>query len=196
MNPLFFLTSASPRRHKILTALGVEFTVLLPDCVEIHDNTDAVRTVSVNALAKHRACAKANPEAWILAADTIVAFEGHCLGKPTSPEDARRMLLSFAGKQQNVFTAVAMSTPCHEADLRIVASSVSFRNYGLETVEAYLEKAKTLDRAGAYDIDTFGDTLIASHTGSYTNIMGLPSETVQDWLLANAYPLLKKEMTS
>ncbi len=195
MTSSFIAATASLRRHKILAALGVEFSIFLPECAEIHDDTDAVRTATVNALAKHRACAKANPDAWILAADTVVAFEGRCLGKPTSPEDARRMLLLFAGKQQNVFTAVAMSTPCHEADLRIVASSVSFRNYDLETVEAYLEKAKTFDRAGAYDIDTFGDMLIASHTGSYTNIMGLPSETVQDWLLANAYPLLKKEMT-
>ncbi len=193
MTSPFFACTASPRRHKILTALGVEFSVFLPDCVEIHDDADAVRTVTVNALAKHAACAKANPDAWILSADTVVAFEGRCLGKPASPEDARRMLLSFAGKQQNVFTAVAMSTPCHEAELRVVASSVSFHNYGLETVDAYLQKAKTLDRAGAYDIDTFGDLLIAAHTGSYTNIMGLPSETVQDWLLANAYPLLKKK---
>ena len=195
MTEPFFAATASPRRHRILESLGVAFTIFAPECEEIHDNTNAVRTVTVNALAKHQACVKANPDAWVLAADTIVAFEGRCLGKPTSPEDARRMLLSFAGKQQNVFTAVAMSTPCHEADLRIVASSVSFRNYGLETVEIYLEKANTLDRAGAYDIDTFGDMLIASHTGSYTNIMGLPSETVLDWLLANAYPLLKRNVT-
>ena len=196
MTSTFFAATASPRRHKILAALGVDFSIFSPECLEIHDDTDAVRTVTVNALAKHQACAKANPDAWILAADTVVAFEGRCLGKPASLEDARRMLLSFAGRQQNVFTAVAMSTPCHQADLRIVASSVSFRDYDLETVEAYLVKAKTIDRAGAYDIDTFGDMLIASHTGSYTNIMGLPSETVQDWLLANAYPLSKKEVIS
>lgn len=187
MSRKFFAATASPRRHKILAALGVEFTVFQTTCVEIHDDADAVRTVAVNALAKHRDCAKTNAGSWILAADTVVEFEGRCLGKPASPEDARRLLLSFAGKPQHIFTAVAMSTPCHSPELRIVASSVLFRRYGLETVEAYLEKAKTLDRAGAYDIDTFGDMLIASHTGSYTNIMGLPAEVVKDWLLANAY---------
>ena len=195
MNAPFIAATTSPRRHKILAALGVDFAVFRTECPEIHDEADAVRTVSVNALAKHHACAKSNAASWILSADTVVEFEGRCLGKPSSPEDARRMLLSFAGKSQHIFTAVAVSTPFHEAELRIVASSVSFRNYGLETVDAYLEKAKTFDRAGAYDIDTFGDMLIAAHTGSYTNIMGLPSETVQDWLLANAYPLLKKEVT-
>ena len=52
------------------------FEVFVPDCPEIHDGADAVRTVSVNALAKHDACARVHPDAWILAADTVVAFNG------------------------------------------------------------------------------------------------------------------------
>jgi len=187
MRKSIIAATTSARRHLILRSLGVEFSVFAPQCLEIHDEADAVRTVAVNALAKHRECAKTHAASWILAADTVVEFEGRCLGKPASPEDARRMLLSFSGKPQHIFTAVALSTPSHDPELRIVASSILFHRYSIETVDAYLKEAKTFDRAGAYDIDTLGEMLIASHTGSYTNIMGLPAEVVQDWLLANAY---------
>ena len=39
-----------------------------------------------------------------------------------------------------------------------------------------------MDRAGAYDIDEQGETLMAGYTGSRTNIMGLPEEEVAAWL--------------
>jgi len=193
---LLVAATASPRRHRILESLGVAFTVFEPDCAEIHDASDAVRTVTCNALAKHAACAKRNPEAWILAADTVVEFEGRSIGKPSSPEEAVRMLLSFSGKPQHIFTAVAMSTPGQAPDLRVAASSVLFREYAADTVAAYLEQAKTFDRAGAYDIATCGDMIIASHCGSYTNIMGLPAEIVGDWLAANAYPFKPSTQTA
>lgn len=187
MHP-FIAATGSPRRHKILNQLGVVFTVFYPKSQEIHYRDDPVRTVSTNALAKHTECAKQFPESWILAADTVVEFEGCCLGKPTDPPDARRMLLSYSGKPQTVFTAVALSSPQQAPDLRIVASAVQFKPYNADVVEAYLTRAHPYDRAGAYDIDAYGDMLIAAYTGSITNIMGLPAESVSDWLRAHAYP--------
>ncbi len=189
MKTPFLAATRSPRRHRILAELGVAFEVFVPDCPEIHDGADAVRTVSVNALAKHAACARVHPDAWILAADTVVAFNGRCLGKPASPQDAHAMLLACSGATQEVFTAVAMSTPGHVAELRVVASSVTFRALDDEAVADYLEAAQTFDRAGGYDIATHGEKIIAAHSGSYTNIMGLPAETVRDWLLAHGHPL-------
>lgn len=188
-SPAFIAATVSPRRHVILKDLGVEFTVFKPDTPEINDTIDAVHTVSVNALAKHAAAAALHPDAWILAADTIVEFEGRAVGKPTDRGDAHRMLLAFSGKPQTVLTAVAMSTPRHGPDLRIAASSVVFRKYGPGTVAEYLKKADTCDRAGAYDIATCSDMIVASYTGSYTNIMGLPAEVVSDWLRANGFPM-------
>ncbi|MGI5868023.1 MAG: Maf family protein [Kiritimatiellia bacterium] len=186
----FIAATASPRRHRILADLGVAFEVFVPECPEIHDVANPVRTVSANALAKHDACARTHPDAWILAADTVVAFGGNCVGKPASPEDAHAMLLACSGITQEIFTAVALSAPGQAAaDLRIVASSVTFRALDAATVAAYLAAAKTLDRAGGYDIATKSEAIIASHSGSYTNIMGLPGETVRDWLLARHYPL-------
>ena len=178
--------TASARRHKILRELGVEFEVFVTHCEETHDDDDAIGTVVANAVAKYHEASAKFPDAWILAADTVVEFEGKCIGKPVDMDDAKRMLMAFAGKRQTVFTAVAMGKS-NKYDLRVVASSVMFKQYDIATVEKYLAEANVLDRAGAYDIDTMGDVVVAGWTGSFTNIMGLPAETVNDWLKANNY---------
>ena len=180
------LGSASPRRRKILVALGFGFTVSVPDAEEIHDAADPVRTVVANAVAKYRACRIRHFSAAIITADTLVWFDGELIGKPTDLEEAARFLRAFSGRTQIVYTGVAMGLPIQrDPDIRVEASSVTFKTLSEETIQAYLEKTMPLDRAGAYDIDENGDLLIDRYSGSRTNIMGLPQAPVRDWLLTH-----------
>ena len=180
------LGSASPRRKKILQALGCAFTVSSVDTEEIHDAADPVRTVVTNALEKYRACRLRHPEAALITADTLVWFEGRLIGKPVDLDEAAQFLRAFSGRSQVVYTGVALGLPQREPEVRVEASSVSFKILSEETLCAYLNKTRPLDRAGAYDIDENGDLLIAGYCGSYTNIMGLPEAPVRDWLAAHA----------
>lgn len=182
--PPLVVGSASPRRHKLLRKLGLDFEVLEPQAREIHDAADPVGTVVHNALAKHVFCRLARPDACILTADTLVWFEGRLIGKPRDIDEAAVFLRSFSAHTQIVYTAVALSLPGNAPDLRVAASSVRFKVLSEATIETYLRRTRPLDRAGAYDIDENGELLIAGHTGSYANIMGLPIETVADWLAA------------
>ena len=119
----------------------------------------------------------------IVTADTLVWFEGRLIGKPADRAEAARFLRDFSGRTQTVFTAVAFSRPGDaEPTLRIEASRVHFRTLDEATIAAYLDRTFTLDRAGAYDIDENGEWLIAGYDGSYTNIVGIPMESVRDWL--------------
>ncbi len=186
MNPItLVLGSASPRRKKILHALGCTFSVSSASSEEIHDASDPVRTVVVNALDKQRACRVRHPDAAIITADTLVWFEGRLIGKPASLEEAAQFLRAFSGRTQIVYTGIAFGLPNREPDVRVEASSVRFKSLSEETIRAYLHKTRPLDRAGAYDIDENGDLLIEGYNGSYTNIMGLPEAPVRDWLKAN-----------
>lgn len=185
MTPPLILGSASPRRKKILHALGCTFTVSCANAHEIHDASDPVRTVVVNALEKYRACRARHPNAALIAADTLVWFDGHLIGKPHDLAEAAQFLRAFSGNAQIVYTGVAMGLPEQEPDVRVEASSVRFKTLSEETLQAYLQKTRPLDRAGAYDIDENGDLLIAGYSGSYTNIMGLPEAPVRDWLTAH-----------
>lgn len=184
MTPLI-LGSASPRRKKILHALGCAFTVSTASTEEIHDAADPVHTVATNALEKLRACRKRHADAAIIAADTLVWFKGRLIGKPADLDEAAQFLRAFSGRTQVVYTGVALGLPNREPEIRVEASSVQFKILSEETIRAYLHKTRPLDRAGAYDIDENGDLLIAGYSGSYTNIMGLPEAPVRDWLKAN-----------
>ncbi len=179
------LGSASPRRKKILHALGCAFTVSTADTEEIHDAADPVHTVVTNALEKFRACRKRHPEAALITADTLVWFEGRLIGKPADLDEAAQFLRSFSGRTQIVYTGIALGLPHKEPEIRVEASSVHFKILSEETINDYLLRTRPLDRAGAYDIDENGDLLIAGYSGSYTNIMGLPEAPVRDWLAAH-----------
>jgi len=176
--------SASPRRHKLLRGLGIDFEVVVADAEEIHDANDPVGTVVHNALTKHAACRALRPDACILTADTLVWFDGRLIGKPRDLGEASEFLRAFSGRTQTVYTAVALSLPGTAPDIRVEASAVHFKELDDETIQRYLLRTRPLDRAGAYDIDENGDLLIRCHVGSYANIMGLPVEAVHDWLVA------------
>ena len=170
------LASASPRRRAILRSLGVHAEVHRPHCMEVTLRDDPAGTVGVNARRKALSVHASYPRAAIIAADTVVCFEGRVLGK----------LTAYSGKTQTVYTAVALFYPgAQEPSLRIEATSLQFKEYDTRTVDAYLALVRPLDRAGAYDVNDRGDLLIAGRIGSYSNVMGLPRGVVRDWLVAH-----------
>ncbi len=191
--PPLVVGSVSPRRHRLLRLLGLDFEVLAPHVVEQHSPFDPVGTVVRNAVAKLAACRQMRPEACILTADTLVLCDGRLIGKPADLDEAAAFLRTFSGRTQTVLTAVALSLPAprQEPDLRVEASSVEFRRLDEHTIQSYLERTRPLDRAGAYDIDENGELLIAGFSGSYTNVMGLPVEVVHDWFQAHGYAVRK-----
>lgn len=188
--PPLVVGSVSPRRHRLLRGLGIEFEILPANAHEIHAPSDPVGTVVHNALAKHAPCRQSRPDACILTADTLVLFEGRLIGKPRDLPEAAGFLRAFSGHTQVVFTAVALSLPGQDPDLRVEASAVHFRTLDENTIQTYLHRTHPLDRAGAYDIDENGDLLIAGYSGSYSNIMGLPIEVVADWLATHGFGLI------
>jgi septum formation protein len=59
---------------------------------------------------------------------------------------------------------------------------VTFKTIDEAAIEAYLAKVHTLDKAGGYAIQEQPELIIASRTGSLTNIVGLPVDTVKQIL--------------
>ena len=170
------LASGSPRRAKILEELGVEFDVVKTDAPEASYPHDPERTVRENALAKGAAAA---PRTRVLSADTIVWFGGRIYGKPRDLEEAKEFLRELSGKVHTVFTGVAF-----DGDVKVARSDVKFRRLSDADIEEYVARVRPTDRAGAYDIDESGDLIVASYTGSYENIMGLPTEPLREWGIA------------
>ncbi len=137
---------------------------------------DPERTVRENALAKGAAAA---PRTRVLSADTIVWFGGRIYGKPRDLEEAKEFLRELSGKVHTVFTGVAF-----DGDVKVARSDVKFRRLSDADIEEYVARVRPTDRAGAYDIDESGDLIVESYTGSYENIMGLPTEPLREWGIA------------
>lgn len=178
--PLVLLASASARRRKILSELGVRFRAVRPPEIEESDG-DPAAMVQLNANRKLDWCRRDNPRHRILAADTVVVFNGRPLGKPGDVAEAARWLMEFSGKRQDVLTGVAYLDSSNGRREEVVRSAVRFRKFDERVVADYLSRVDPLDKAGGYDIDQCGDLIIEAYEGSRTNIMGLPAELVAGW---------------
>jgi len=169
------LASQSPRRARILADHGVAFEVLKTDAPEVSIPEDPERTVVENAVRKLRACGRSPA----LAADTIVWLDGRIYGKPADLAAAKAVLRELSGRTHTVFTGVAYRDEkgAERTDCR--RSDVTFRTLAEADIDAYVALVRPTDRAGAYDIDEHGEMLVASYTGAYENIMGLPVESLR-----------------
>jgi len=176
------LASASERRRKILFEMGLTFDVVIPRVEEVNLERQPHLSVRENALRKHAWCRERHPDCAIIAADTVVDFRGQCVPKPRSMVEARAFLRQFSGNGQQVHTGVAFSLPGDQVDVRVVTSDVVFKELSEDDIDEYFKTVDPMDKAGAYDIDQQGDLIIASYSGSRTNIMGLPRETVAAWI--------------
>ncbi len=168
------LASASPRRREILTALGVEFEVVVPDVEEI-DEGDPAEVVLENARRKARAAAGSAPDgSVVLAADTEVVLGGRVLGKAADEAEARSCLEALSGRSHTVLGGLVIWAEGGEERSGVAASQVTFRRLEPDVLDLYLSSGEWRDRAGAYAIQGLGSILIERLEGDFSNVVGLP----------------------
>lgn len=113
----------------------------------------------------------------IIAADTVVAFKDHILEKPSSTEDATRMLDMLNGTQHQIHTCVAvyrMPGLVQEFSLT-TTTEVKFANLTQAEIAAYVATGEPLDKAGSYAIQGKGSMLIESIQGDFFSGVGFPA---------------------
>ncbi len=173
------LASNSPRRRELLGELGVPFEVVSPQFEEVAEGLSARDLALSFAEGKAKEVFLRYPAAYVLGADTVVCYGGEILGKPKDGADAKRMLRLLSGRTHSVFTGVCLVG--QGVFLREVAETkVTFFPLSEEFIEQYVAGGSPLDKAGAYGIQD--GALAERYTGSYTNVIGLPMETVEKFL--------------
>jgi septum formation protein len=181
------LASASPRRRELLARLGIPFEVVVSGVDEEPWPREKPESyVLRNASEKARAVSARYPEAWILAADTIVVVNDEILEKPKSAQHALDMLRRLSGREHEVITGVCVRHPI-PAGFREAADTVRtrvrFRALSSAEIDAYVATGEPMDKAGAYAIQGGAASFVESIDGSYDNVVGLPLETVRRLLL-------------
>jgi septum formation protein len=182
--PRVILASASPRRAELLKQLGLKFEVIPGRAEEIAPAYLSPHEIcQVNAHRKARVVARANPEAMVIGADTIVVLGKKLFGKPRNESEARRMLEALAGKTHQVITGVCLiELSARREKLFAVSTRVTFRRLTAPQIRAYVRNVHTLDKAGAYAIQEQGEIIIDKISGSYSNVVGLPLERLREEL--------------
>ncbi len=179
MDKSFVLASASPRRKELLTKAGQTFTVLPAEIDETVDNNlSAKQAVKQIALKKALAVSKLTDKP-VLSADTVVVFDGAILGKPSSREDAVKMLKSLSGKTHSVLTGVAFIFGDKIVN-ECVETLVKMNDLSDEFINQWISSGKAYDKAGAYAVQDGG--FVSRYDGSYTNVVGLPMEKIEEIL--------------
>ena len=167
------VASASPRRHELLTALGLAFDVRPADIDEEAAARDHAPADAVRAIAAAKADTIPAEGALVLTADTTVVLDGRMLGKPKTPADARRMLGMLRARTHRVLTAVCLAAG-EGRRTAVVESEVRMRAYGADEIAAYVAAGGGLDKAGAYGIQDEPLQPVEAITGCWCNVMGLP----------------------
>ncbi|HZC46776.1 MAG TPA: Maf family protein [Candidatus Acidoferrum sp.] len=173
------LASASPRRHQLLGAAGIEFEAIESRVPEQHVTGEPPRDYALR-MARDKAGAVSSkfPDAIVIGADTIVVCENQILEKPTDAADARRMLSMLSGRTHTVVTAFALARAGKILESSPVESRVTFRKLTDAEIEDYVATDEPFDKAGAYGIQGVGGGFISQVEGSRDNVMGLPTAHV------------------
>src|SRR5260221_3724135 len=117
----------------------------------------------------------ANAEQIIRAADTTVGDGNDILGKPKDNAEAFAMLTLLRGHTHQVYTGVALLRLSDGLLLKELSiTDVPMRDYSDEEINAYIQTGDPLDKAGAYAIQHPRFKPVASMSGCYAGVMGLP----------------------
>jgi septum formation protein len=195
--PKLVLASGSPRRLGLLNQAGLDPDSLEP--VEIDESPERgelPRTLAVR-LAREKAEAsivrvRNRPDitdAYVLAADTVVAVGRRILPKPEMLEEAAACLRLLSGRTHRVYTGVCLVTPRDALRTRLVESRVRFKRLSNEDLESYLASGEWRGKAGGYAIQGLAGSFVTKLVGSYTNVVGLPLYETTTLLAGEGFPI-------
>lgn len=195
--PKLVLASASPRRLTLLSQVGIA-----PDALRPADIDESARRGEMpRAHAARLARAKAESardqiandreiaDAYVLAADTVVAVGRRILMKPRQIEEAVKSLELLSGRTHRVLTAIALITPDDKVRSKIVDTRVRFKHLSRGEIEAYIASREWRGKAGGYAIQGLAGCFVQKILGSYSNVVGLPLNEVTGMLVAEGFPI-------
>lgn len=182
------LASGSPARRELMSRLGRPFEVITADIVEpLQAGTgDARSYVAEIAWRKAAAVAPRVDAGIIIAADTVGWLDGRPVLKPDDEADARRILTALAGRDHELWTGVVLWR--RPDNLQLVwqeLSPMTMKPFPPGGLDDYIATRQWVGCSGAYAIQEDGDPLLST-TGSVTNVIGLPLES-----LAARLPMLE-----
>jgi septum formation protein len=171
--PHLVRAAARPRRRELLARLGsVPARVVHTDIDETPRKGELPRDYA-QRMAREKAAAAADAEAFVLAGDTVVAAGRRILPKAEDAVTARKCLELLSGRRHRVLSAVALLAPGGTLRERLSETQVRFKNLSPGEIAAYVDGDEWHGKAGGYAIQGSAEGLIAWISGSHSGVVGL-----------------------
>ena len=168
------LASASPRRLDLLRQVGLDPDRIVPaDLDESPLKGEPPRQLAVR-LARGKAEAAAEPDAYVIGADTVVALGTRVFGKPETEAQAARMLGLLSGRAHRVLTGVAVRAPDGRLASRLSETRLRWKRLTTAEIDAMLKSGEWRGVAGGYRIQGRAAGFTLELQGSYSGVVGLP----------------------
>ena len=180
------LASASPRRKELLEQIGLKARILVPQVDESRVSASAPASLTMelaqlkakDVVARYDWSQGTSPRCLVLAADTVVAFQGQMLGKPGDEGEAIGMLQTLQGQTHEVVTGVCLLAAeqgvVQTTSVWAETTRVTFRDLTPAEIAAYVKTGEPYDKAGAYGIQGRAAAFVSGVEGCYFNVVGLP----------------------
>lgn len=164
---------------------GWDFEVLVSGAEEAEHHSGGPESLArENARRKWIAVAATQPEAIVIAADTVVWMEGEFFAKPRDLAHAFEMVSILSGRTHSVVTGVVLGSHSCGSEEFAETSLVTFRDFSGSEIADYLRDINPLDKAGSYAAQGVGGRIIAEIQGFRSNVIGLPVERVGERLVS------------
>ena len=183
------LASASPRRLDLLAQLGIVPDRILPANIDETPQPDEPPRRYAARMAAQKAGAVAEPGAFTLAADTVVALGRRILPKAGNAAEVRACMARLSGRRHHVFTALTLVTPDGAASHRISDSVLAFARLTDAQLDAYAACGEGVGKAGGYAIQGRAAAYVRLLLGSYSGVVGLPLFELSQVLRGRGYTL-------
>ena len=192
-NNRIILASESPRRKELFGRLGIPFEIQASGVSEeIEQELSPEEFTLAIATKKSDEVVQGNEGAIVIAADTTVYLGEKLLTKPVDSNQAKEFLQALSGQGHRVITGVSIQG----AGISIgftETTAVQFYELTEEQIDAYVASGDSLDKAGAYGIQTMGGMFVEKINGDYNNVVGLPLGRLFQTLLTLKVIQLEKE---
>jgi len=179
------LASGSPRRKMFFEEMGLDFEIQLRPVEEVYPPYLKGKEIS-DYLAILKASVfqedlKVNEI--LITSDTVVWHNRESLAKADTRKEAFEMLKKLSNDWHEVITSVCFTAPGKQEVLNHT-TAVKFRELNDDEINYYITNYKPFDKAGAYGIQEWiGLVGIEQIQGSYTNVVGLPTQLVYKTLM-------------
>ncbi len=191
------LASGSPRRKELLSEIVQDYEIILSNFDETilekceKDPEKLVKELSIKKAENVLENIKENKkyqDFTIIAADTIVYFEGDILGKPKDDKDAFYMLKRLQGRDNYIYTGMTVIIKKQGKLLRETLLDkivVTMKELTDKEIMEYISTKDPLDKAGSYAIQGIGSKNIKEVNGNFNAGVGLNIEKLKEMLERN-----------